>query len=462
MEAPPSPPAVSESYTIEDLINGDDRFQAMSFFTNMNDLMGAVHDHYDMLKRFLQGRLKHDSQSKLQLLQECAVESNMAMESVQHMYATLVTEHPYLESFYHVLAIVFLSPFIADFGKRLSPAARAKDPTLAKRFVGDIVEAAFHNRGAERMDPLIQRFTKTSKLDIDTVKSTAHKIKQACDTEVILTKDENSPANARIKMLMMQMGVSSHTWFKQCHFLGGGRSILNTQNLLQKVFDVSDFKSKVVSNGNFFGPVWNETTNPARHIRGDMDQFLAGEFVPELTELCKRFPMSSIPYRQELVPMLDALRNHLRDKHNRSDAPIPIAVSFGFHAMLTAILALQGDNTIARLSIGARASFQKLIMQPDEQDASLCPTAPSFKTNIGRYKSLLEIAKPIGPAGTKTAEMHAFWNPVMAGSYLLFGTYLCSIGLGAATVDAFGQLRFVLHLYNALRARKLVDELELL
>jgi hypothetical protein len=58
--------------------------------------------------------------------------------------------------------------------------------------------------------------------------------------------------------------------------------------------------------------------------------------------------------------------------------------------------------------------------------------------------------------------MHAFWNPVMAGSYLLFGTYLCSIGLGAATVDAFGQLRFVLHLYNALRARKLVDELELL
>jgi hypothetical protein len=35
----------------------------------------------------------------------------------------------------------------------------------------------------------------------------------------------------------------------------------------------------------------------------------------------------------------------------------------------------------------------------------------------------------------------------------LYGTYICSIGLGSATVDSLGQLRFTLHLCNALKQR---------
>ena len=45
---------------------------------------------------------------------------------------------------------------------------------------------------------------------------------------------------------------------------------------------------------------------------------------------------------------------------------------------------------------------------------------------------------------------------------MLFGTYICSIGLGSATVDTLGQLRMTLHLYNALRKRKLIQDVSFL
>jgi hypothetical protein len=49
------------------------------------------------------------------------------------------------------------------------------------------------------------------------------------------------------------------------------------------------------------------------------------------------------------------------------------------------------------------------------------------------------------------AERLAYWNPLIGGEYMLYATYICSIGVGSATVDSLGQLRFTLHLYNALK-----------
>ena len=47
--------------------------------------------------------------------------------------------------------------------------------------------------------------------------------------------------------------------------------------------------------------------------------------------------------------------------------------------------------------------------------------------------------------------MLAFWNPLIGGEYMLYATYMGSIGLGSATANSLGQLRFALHLYNALK-----------
>jgi hypothetical protein len=85
-----------------------------------------------------------------------------------------------------------------------------------------------------------------------------------------------------------------------------------------------------------------------------------------------------------------------------------------------------------------------------------------YYRDVNNFKHVVNLAKPVGPLGSRTAEDHAFWNPLIGGQYLLFGTYICSIGLGSATVDTLGQLRFTLHLYNALRKRGLIQDVSFL
>jgi hypothetical protein len=80
---------------------------------------------------------------------------------------------------------------------------------------------------------------------------------------------------------------------------------------------------------------------------------------------------------------------------------------------------------------------------------------------VNNFKHVVNLAKPAGPLGSRTAEDHAFWNPLIGGQCLLFGTHICSIGLGSADVDTLGQL-FTLHLCNALRKRGLIQNVSFL
>jgi hypothetical protein len=53
-------------------------------------------------------------------------------------------------------------------------------------------------------------------------------------------------------------------------------------------------------------------------------------------------------------------------------------------------------------------------------------------------------------------EMSSFWNPVCAGSFLLYTTYYLNVELGSTMMDAVGQVRTVLHLYHAAKQRQLL------
>jgi hypothetical protein len=461
VEAPLEPENASQ-YTIEQLVNGDDRFQAVSFLSSMEIMMQSVYTHYEFMKSYLRGKkdISHSSSTNLYMLMECSVVANIAMESVEQTFATLTLDHPHIKSFYDLLAIVFAVEGTLEFDALIPSAMRLKKPNLAKSFVGKLVELAFRNRGWDQLEFVTQTFAREATVNFEVVEPIATSLLEMFRAEVQLTKEELRN-KSQFDMIYNMTGVRipSNTWFRNSPFLGNGRSILNTHVLLQRVFDVSDFKSKLSPLPGWFGPLWHETKSPARQIRGDMDQYLAGDLLPELVELCKHFPFKSIPHRKELIPLLDMLYCHLQ---NSKDAPIPIALSFGFHLILTANLALQGDGDIARLAIGAKASYNKLFAQLDEQAASKYPMAPSFISNINLFRVLKCMGDPIGPPSTNTSELNAFWNPVMGGSFLLFGTYLCSIGLGSVTIDAYGQLRFVLHLYNALRKRSMVEELQFL
>ena len=91
-------------------------------------------------------------------------------------------------------------------------------------------------------------------------------------------------------------------------------------------------------------------------------------------------------------------------------------------------------------------------------DSSKPPeNTPDSYENIKSYKILAGLCKPIRPKvdveKALEVETLALWNPLFGGKYMLCATYLCSVGMGSANVDSFGQLRSALHLYNGLQMR---------
>ena len=248
------------------------------------------------------------------------------------------------------------------------------------------------------------------------------------------------------------------TWFQQHKFIGGDRCILNTQNIVQKLMGLIQDKTKLIGRPGYWGPTFDEDTDPALSIRGGLDEAFAGYIMPELIEICKNAPFECLPGREHLLTVLDLLHNHIRGDRT---SPVPIALTFGLHAMLTSIFVIQGDGHMSHLAAIAKQSYNKLFSQLDElSDESKSPNnAPVFYQNIGLFKTLVNLSKPVKATYNQQldfldpaiAERLAFWNPVIGGEFMLFGTYLCSIGLGSATVDSMGQLRFTLHLYHALK-----------
>jgi hypothetical protein len=456
--SPKVPRGPEKEYSVDDdLIKCDDRFQASALLWTMNDLMGAVDAHFMLLKEVLRGRSSHHTTTHLHHLVECTVVTNLAMESVQRMFAELTLDHPHVRSFYDVLAVVFWHGVPEEIDNLIPSSIWVEKPHLSKQFVGDIVEASFHNKGRDGIEGIVRKFASVTGANLQKVQKQAGMISTGVDMEIQLSKMEQQ--NRLMNQMAAARGLHPHKWLLSNAFIGGDRCILNTQHLLQKIFDVTNLETKLVPVEGWFGSTWDEQGNQARCIRGDMDQYVAGEVLPELISICTHFPFKRIPNTSELMPLLDALYQYI---HNDLGRPVPIALTFGIHALLTSVVALQGNGDVTRLAVSAKASFNKLFLQLDEAAASKYPTHFTYRMNLDLFRQLRVIASPVMRAGTRTSELNAFWNPVVGGSLLEFGIYLCSINLGASTVDSFGQLRFVLHLYNAMKQRKIVGEVRLL
>ena len=437
------------------LINGDDRFQAVALLRTMDDLMGSVDDHYGLLKNFLRGKVRHEG-SAVQLVMECAAAGNMAIESIVVAENALASSHPHLSSFYHVMALVFLPTLIAEIEKMVKPEKLAEDHHMALHFVAEVVECAFHIRGEEKIPSRVKRFVKKSGIRLADAEAAARKVHLATSFELQLAQEEY--LNSQLNSDFDDFGCAPHSWLHENEYIGGDRCILNTQNIVQKIMSIVQDRTKLVGRQGFWGQSFDEQNRPASRIRGDLDETLAACILPELVELCKNTPFERLPETSQLITVLDLLHRYVRGDRT---TPVPIALSFGLHVVLTSIFVLQGDGDIARVASMCKQSYNKLFVQLEElSDESRHPkNAPVFYLNIGLFKNLVNLAKPftaridqpldfLDPA---MAESIAFWNPFVGGEYLLYGTYLCSIGLGSATVDSFGQLRFTLHLYNALK-----------
>jgi hypothetical protein len=450
VQRPPEPER--EINIEEDLIKGDDRFQAVALLNTVEDLMGAVDQHYFILKRFMRGENVHEG-STVQLMLECAMVANMATESVLAAERALAVQHPHLDSFYRVLALVFLSPMVAEVHKLIKPEKIQNEPHLALSYVAEIVECGFHSRGTDRIPGKVRKFVKHAGVPYDAADELARQINLVTNIEVMLPQEER--LNTQMVSVAQRLGLTPHSWFSRSPYVGGDRCILNTQNITQMVFDLVQDQNKLIGKPGFWGELFDEHHLPALRIRGDMDEAFAANILPELITICLHAPFKCLPERTQLLTILDLLSAQLQG--NR-DEPIPLALSFGLHAMLTSIFVVQGQGHLAQIATSLKGSFHKLFSQLEARSDTVKEPKnhPNFYVNVNMFRSVALFAKHIGDVGTR--ESLAIWNPVVGGSYLLYATYMCSIGLGSATVDSLGQLRFTLHLYNALKQQHLIKE----
>ena len=446
----------------EDLIKGTDRFRAWHFLMSLDSFMGSIDSHYTLLKNAMRGEGEigaiHANDSRMKLLCECTVPVSLGINCVRSMEEDLAADFEHLSSFYNVLAVVYLIEYIASIEAKVQRKIIGENPTLVKKFAGEILESVFHNAGApKKLETIKSRFIKASKLTRDVVEQSAREIHLVCSMENQLLMEEGLNADL-LSVVKQTTGNEPHSWLKKTHhYTGGNRCILNTHKLTQMVFDINYGMKKLIPKGNYFGPLWDERSCPARRIRGDMDELLAGDILPELLAKAKGKGFDKIPAGQDLLPLMYLLNRQMHDPNN-----VPVSLSFGLHAILTAIFVMQGDGDIKKLSFDAKVSWSTLFEQLQEQvgenlKAEQSPYPPDFYLLVGMYTSLSELPKPVGKPGRTSSEDNAFWNPVQAGTFLLFATQACSIGLGSQTVDTIGQLRLTLHMFNALNARGLFD-----
>jgi hypothetical protein len=146
----------------EVLLKGDDRFQANALLYTMDDYMGAIHNHFTLLKYYLRGNHElHETSSCMQLLLECTVAANAAIQSVNQAENEMMIDHPHLSSFYHVLALVKMPDVLAGIIKLIEKPRLEKNPHMALHFLAEIVECSFHHGGKERIPSIVNRLSKS-------------------------------------------------------------------------------------------------------------------------------------------------------------------------------------------------------------------------------------------------------------------------------------------------------------
>ena len=470
---PQAPPAPTKELLLDELINGDDRFHAMAFLSQVADLMNllvtvasSAKTQFDELFKYQDIILNNNNvkgrhpayewfehRPHLNLMNFTLV-CNMILERVQILEAELMTEHPHLDTFYKILGLLFLQPQSIELQRDIPASVLRRHPHIVKDFVGEVVAMEFGHGGNTRQAhaELVRVYAKKFQMDRTMLQEHYQMISTAAGIERA-TDHELKKLGPELVETLAQGGMEPCSWMLRMGAIGGENTILNTQFITQSIFQVAAKKRcKLFSvegaggASSIFGELWDENTNPADGIRGSMDSLLAEEILPELIECARDKGFSHIPYQESLCPLLGMMSAHF---DRGLEKPVPLSLTFGLHAMLFSMQLMQGNGTVSRLGRMSKASFEKLFMQLEEVSQSKQELPPKFFKSVNHWKRLRAAPEVIVQPVSSTSELNAFWNPLVGGSFLLFGTFIASVGVGSETLDCFGQLRLTLQMYNA-------------
>eukprot|EP00980_Cylindrotheca_fusiformis_P008033 scaffold1709_cov95-Cylindrotheca_fusiformis.AAC.5 len=460
-----------QNLSFQEILYGDDRSAAILFFADVNAIMGISIDHFAQLKQTMRanaGGTKHPEHFLPKLL-ETGVVSNFAIQQVSMLEHVLAAEFPHFNTIYRILGVVVCAGMIqviSEFVQEHSPVAALGDVRKETvEFVGDALECGFrdasdpNNKIKHLHKDFCFRWKITSPVLVKRLDNMFHSLRLYVRLE--------APAEEEKEIYEQWNFVKKkNDWLEKWKHLGGKRNILKTLRLVQiysnVVINTGPSEFATMGNGeNAFGQPWHERNNPATKITDDLDHFLLIEMMPVLVAMCRRGLISGpMPRDWDLYPGFCHITKWCADPH----PPITLALAFTFHLILTSIYEVQGDDDVATLQKTSQVCWERYFHQLDWateeiERSSVTLNRRSWYQYLDSMKSVNSLRWPrIGVScANQIGErrlVNATFNPMLAGTFLLYLSYFNALENGSRMFDTFAQVRFVLHLYNALLQSK--------
>ena len=419
------------------------------------------------------------------LLEATAV-TNAAVRHVNSLAAKLEAEHPALATLEHVTAAAYLGDAISEvrrFGGGISYS-------VALSLVSD---TAFGNAGQTGFDRVgneeITKYRMINAISIDLIPTA--RLLAISHVEAVTARAgrrlSRMPAGAVVSI------VAKHAVDRfvrpedltrpsdDC--LSGGSGLLFTSQFLRCMEAgnmLCEPRTYSTPRAGYFGRPWDER-HPARSTLELMDY--SGGVIPALV-FATFFESRLGPNQQielpdlhldECMPLWPLLRAQIARTRDRELLPVGLVVAL--HAALLSVVAVNGDERCAE--VGATLKVGVAELRADTRDAQRALAAVDDKygtlvtqnAKLGDWwlEQVWDRASTWDPTGGRSLSLAPgivaqrdnalVLNPWVAGQQLLTATLGVGIGVGLTVVDAVGQARLVLHVYNALRRAGQVDAL---
>lgn len=444
---------------------------ALRFFELLDFQMGMLHQAFgalkDTMKSYRNG--KTSERDMYPALLSLGVTTNRHLEHVQRMESTLALECPTLTSIYRILACAFqTSPIrlISDDVRKESPIGKRFSNEMALALVADLIESVFRGQLSDYGKEIVTKFCKRWKLP----PSTFQKIENfGMDLWRSILRDTATRMETIIYRNFDESSLPQREWLKDYSYLSGSRSFLNTLKLLDLFRSWAYCRHPISDNYhhifhhpvyNYFNliPMWHEKDNPATAICGDMDTTVPQSML--LLTLCV-WTGHALDHEKELLPLVHLFRHWF--PHDRKC--ISFTHAFAAHMIAASLFEIQGDDDVATIADLAQTYVRKYTSQLlDVKDYDRTEFQPQYQVLVSSLNEILTVDPPVDQdiifteETTKRCEPVAIWNPVCSAMIVQYVTLGPSFLVGNNAMDMRGQTRSVLHLFNALKQRRLVDD----
>jgi len=461
----PRPEPEPEPMCLDDLINSDERHDAILFLLALDELMGSVAEQYQAVRNNHRQNLAHlfPQSNIVEMLIEAAVATNMGIQQVQLLDMELSLQYPHLTTPYRLLSTVVLPDITREVASIMREHAAEK---VAEKdvivFLGDCLECSFRNvsDSCNRAEFIVPEFCKEYKVDArgkEKVSQLVEGLRMTIMLEVplALKKRQNQ---SFVALLRKQFpSYHSHHWLstKSMPHISGGRAIHHTTRLLQTFGDIingTGAKRQAVAIRGCFGPdPWVQ--GRSTKIAGDMDELLMADILPQLITFFRHGILGKavLPMVDEIAPLWVNLREYITHPEKAVSWPLVFSV----HAMLTAVL--ETDHIMDSLMAWSESAFQTFFEQLDSSSVLLHNEPDSTFTNDPRFRHNIVMASALQNLGLPVFGKRAIWNPLYAGTTLSYLAFVGSLEVGCSVVDGRAQLRIVMFLYHGLLLNGIIE-----